>query len=419
MLAKPSLFFGLVLILASSLATADDDALRYSLASVAKNQRLESFEVSNKTLTDLKIPGPWSVKQETLHGGKQEGVHRVTIDNGKLKIVVIATRGMSVFEVRHGDLRLGWDSPVKELVHPNLINLERRGGLGWLEGFNEWMVRCGLEFAGHPGMDEFIDNTGATQQMNLTLHGKIGNIPASEVELLIDRKPPHRIRLRGTVHERSFYGPKLELVAEISTEPDADTFRITDQVTNHGATDQEFQLIYHANYGRPLLEQGSKAIVAAERIAPMNDHAAPAISGYAEYVGPTKCFIEQVYLVHPLSDADGRTQIVLKNAAGDRASSIAWNVRELPYLTIWKNTAAVEDGYVTGLEPATGFPYNRRVERKAGRLAKLSPGQQRSFTLDFGLHLGADAVSQAESAVTKLTAGREPILEKSPPKIPE
>ena len=52
------------------------------------------------------------------------------------------------------------DSPVKEVVHPSHIDLESRGGLGWLEGFNEWMVRCGLEFAGHPGTDQFINNTG-------------------------------------------------------------------------------------------------------------------------------------------------------------------------------------------------------------------------------------------------------------------
>ena len=51
-------------------------------------------------------------------------------------------------------------SPVEEIVHPKYIDLESRGGLGWLEGFNEWMVRCGLEFAGHPGEDTFTTNTG-------------------------------------------------------------------------------------------------------------------------------------------------------------------------------------------------------------------------------------------------------------------
>ena len=79
----------------------------------------------------------------------------LTLDNGKLKITVIPTRGMGILDVKMDSVRLGWNSPVKEVVHPSHIDLESRGGLGWLEGFNEWMVRCGLEFAGHPGTDQF------------------------------------------------------------------------------------------------------------------------------------------------------------------------------------------------------------------------------------------------------------------------
>ena len=36
-----------------------------------------------------------------------------------------------------------------------------------IEGFNEWMARCGLEYAGHP-KDEFITNTGYMGQMDLS-----------------------------------------------------------------------------------------------------------------------------------------------------------------------------------------------------------------------------------------------------------
>ena len=151
-------------------------------------------------------------------------------------------------------IRLGWDSPVKEIVHPSYINLESRSGLGWLEGFNEWMVRCGLEFAGHPGTDQFLDNTGSPATLNLTLHGKIQNIPASDYRIIIDPEPPHRIRVRGTVCEKFFYGPKLKLVTEISTLPGSNKFQISDQLTNEGAFAQ-FQLIYHGNYGSSILEK--------------------------------------------------------------------------------------------------------------------------------------------------------------------
>ena len=60
-------------------------------------------------------------------------------------------------------------------------------------------------------------------------------------------------------------------------------------------------------------------------------------------------------------------------------TSVRWNLSELPYLTVWKNTAAQEDGYVTGIEPATGYPFNRKVERKYGRVPMIQPGETRSL----------------------------------------
>ena len=39
------------------------------------------------------------------------------------------TRGMGLKEVKAADLRLGWDSPVKEVVSPAFHRSESRGGL--------------------------------------------------------------------------------------------------------------------------------------------------------------------------------------------------------------------------------------------------------------------------------------------------
>lgn len=315
-----------------------------------------------------------------------------------------------------GDVRLGWDSPVKEVVHPQFINLQSRGGLGWLEGFNEWMVRCGLEFAGHPGKDKFINNVGDEAEMELTLHGKIGNIPASEVEVVIDRAPPHRIRVRGRVDERMFYGPKLELWTEISTEPGGSTFRIVDTINNHGAFEQEFQLIYHANYGPPLLEKGARFVGAVTRVTPFNALAAKAVAQYDVYAGPVKGFIEQVYCLHPLADEHNQTVVLLHNAAADRAVSMAFSVDQLPYLTLWKNTTALEEGYVTGLEPGTGFPYNRRVERQFRRVPKLKPGESRQFAIEYAIHSGKEQVQGAVERVKRIQAGRKTQVDTEPAK---
>ena len=392
-------------IMLLSSVTATRQSGRFLLTSAEQNLDVASWEISGRD-TGIATETPWSVRKQRLSGGRQDGVDLVTIDNGRLTMTIVPTRGMGILRVVIGDLRLGWDSPVREVVHPKYVNLSARGGLGWLEGFNEWLARCGLEWAGHPGRDTFVNNVGEPAEMDLTLHGKVENIPASEVEVLIDREPRPRIRVRGRVDERAFYGPKLELWTEVSTEPGATTFRIDDALTNRGAFDQESQVIYHANYGPPLLAAGSRFVAPARQVTPFNAHAAKEVATYAEYGPPTVGFIEQVYNVHPNAGADGRSLVMLRNAAGNRAVSMGFALTELPYFTLWKNLTALEEGYVTGLEPGTGFPYTRRIEREAGRVPKLKPGETRRFSIDVGLHTTGAEVTRVEERIARIQNGR-------------
>ena len=386
---------------------------RQILTSTERNIWLDNWEVT-ETDVGWESSSEWSVRKQTLHGGKQDGVDLITVDNGALRLIVIPTRGMGVLSVDGAGVHLGWESPVKEVVHPRHVNLHSRGGLGWLDGFNEWMVRCGLESAGHPGKDKFITNTGDEAEMDLTLHGKIANIPASEVTVLIDDNPPYRIRVRGRVDERMFYGPKLELWTEISTIPGSLEFRIEDTITNHGGYDQEFQLIYHANYGAPLLDKGSAFLAPVKRVTPFNDHAAKSVNRYEEYQGPTLGFVEQVYCLFPLSDRQGRTLIMLRNSAGNQGVSMSYNTGNLPYLTQWKNTNSRAEGYVTGLEPATGFPFNRSVERKFGRVPKLKPGEKRTFAIDFALLANERQIEETTRKIRRIQGNQAPQIDTKP-----
>jgi hypothetical protein len=96
---------------------------------------------------------------------------------------------------------------------------------------------------------------------------------------------------------------------------------------------------------------------------------------------------------------------------------MAFPIEQLPYVSLWKNTSALEEGYVTGLEPGTGFPTNRRLERKAGRVPKLKPGAEVSFTIDFALLSGKDEVSRAAAQIARIQAGRPTQLDAEPAKI--
>jgi hypothetical protein len=93
---------------------------------------------------------------------------------------------------------------------------------------------------------------------------------------------------------------------------------------------------------------------------------------------------------------------------------MVYPVSELPYLALWKNTNAESEGYVTGLEPGTGFPNNRRVERKFGRVPKLAQGESYSAEINFTIHVSADAVGAVADRITTLQGGVQPVLDDHP-----
>lgn len=408
--------FLLAFLLALAAANvAHAQAYHKVLISAAKNLSTPDEVLLGKDITpDCKIP--WSLRKTTLRGGKQDGVELLILDNGKMQIVLIPTRGMGILSVTMGDLKLGWDSPVKETVHPKFINLQARAGLGWLEGFNEWLVRCGLENVGQPGTDEFINNTGAKSTMELTVHGKIANIPASEVEVIVEKRSPYRITIRGVVHERMLFGPKLELVAELSTEPGAAKFRVQDTVTNRGAQTQEFQVLYHLNYGKPLLEEGTKFVAPLKKVTPFNANAAKDVAEYDTFAGPKAGYVEQVYLMKPLADDSGHSKVLLHNADKSRGVLMTYSARELPYLTLWKNTGAIADGYVIGVEPGTSYPNHRKTERQAGRVPKLAAGASHTMHLEFTLLERKYWITQALSQIELLQQMQPLVVEKEPQK---
>ena len=141
---KTSISLALALLILGSCAEGKPPEEPKAENARARQGPIETID-SSTGHKDKTFASEWSVTKTVLKGGKQEGVELLTLDNGKLEITVIPTRGMGILDIRMGDVRLGWDSPVKEVVHPSHIGLESRGGLGWLEGFNEWIEPLEIE----------------------------------------------------------------------------------------------------------------------------------------------------------------------------------------------------------------------------------------------------------------------------------
>lgn len=357
--------------------------------------------------SELNIQGkPFSIEQKVLHGGKQEGSKLLVIrSQDGLTITLIPTRGMNLLRVEGFGTRLGWDSPVKEVVNPAFINLESRNGLGWLEGFNEMMVRCGYEWTGHP-----VNDKGRIY----TLHGKAGNTSVSQLEVEVADAAPHEIRIRGLIKESTFKKADLQTWTELRYVPGSNQFSLHDVLTNHSDYPHDYEIIYHSNFSTPILEEGARFMAPMSGISPFNDYAKAGLKNWQTYQGPTKDFDEMVFNIKPLSDKNHQTVAAVVNKAGNKGASIQFDTQQLPLLTLWKNTDTLKQGYVTGIEPGTNYAYPVTIEREQKRVKQLAPGASATFDLTYTLLHNSDQVNAVEKRI-KAIQGDTKIEEDSTP----
>lgn len=346
-------------------------------------------------------PDRWRVVTRTLRTGLSQGVELIEIDNGRLRVAIVPTRGMGIWRAWADGLELGWKSPVRGPVHPCFVPLAEPSGLGWLSGFDELVCRCGLESNGAPDFDE-------RGILRYPLHGRIANRPARRVELIVDDSAG-TISLSGVVEETRFHFCKLRLCTTYTTRFGTTRVSWRDEVENFSASPAGIQMLYHTNIGQPQLDAGSQLIAPYSQVAPGD---APTVAtgsfDWQNYSAPRAGFAQQVFQLDLLSDAAGQTLVLLKNSAGSSAVRLDFNTRQLPCFTLWRNLVAEVDGYVTGIEPATNFPNPRTVEEEAGRVVQLPPGATWHAELSLDWLLEPTAIAAAEHKIAELQGSHMP-----------
>jgi galactose mutarotase-like enzyme len=371
--------------------------------------REQDLYVEQLALGPDNVGGPasgYAVTKRTLRAGLRHGVDVIEVHNGTFRFVVIPTRGMGIWRASLGQLHLGWNSPVEGPIHPAFVRLWEPSGLGWLDGFDEMLVRCGLESNGAPEFDQ-------KGRLVHPLHGKIANIPAHKVEVAIDGEMGE-IAVSGTVDEARLFGNKLRMVSTVTTQVGRPGMTVADTITNISAEKGELELLYHINFGPPLLGPGAKVVLPAAKVAPRDEVAVGNLPEWDTYGPESPGSAEAVFFVELAGENDGRTQALLRNAAGNQAVSLRFSRNQLPCFTLWKNRQAAADGYVTGLEPGINFPNVKSFEKQQGRVAVLQPGESRRFEIDIEVYTDADAVAAAEEVVAGIQQNYTPEVLKQP-----
>ena len=385
----------------------------WTLTDVSQRVYVDRLDL-NPSAVAVPAEAAWSIRKRSLRGGLCDGVDLIEVDNGALSFTLVPTRGMGLWKGAYRGVGLGWQAPVAGPVNPWFVNPLDQGGLGWLKGFDECIVRCGLSSNGPPCTDVVPDNNGNPAKVSLTLHGRIANLPANRVEIQIKPGPPTELTVIGVVDESMLFCPQLRLVTRISTVVGSNRVAITDRIINLREVPDEVELLYHCNFGAPILEAGARLVAPSLEVAPRDARAAEGIGSYVTYPGPTPGFVEQCYWHDLAAAADGMTLAMLRNAEGDQGVVMRYRKDQLPAFAQWKNTVGEREGYVTGLEPGINFPNPKTFEREQGRVARLQPGASYSSDLVMEVHDRADGVAGVEAEVKALLQGRAPVVHPRP-----
>lgn len=315
--------------------------------------------------------GKISTRYGIFSGGASDGVEVIEVATGSVRALILPTRGMGLWKVEKDGVDFTWDSPISGPIHPSLVPVFDPNGIGWLEGFDELVVRCGLESNGAPEYDP-------AGHLLYPLHGRIANLPAQSLSIEYD-EASGRLDVIGEVLESRLFIKRLRLRSRIRFHAGSAEISLLDDVTNDLSKPATMQLLYHINLGQPILEAGSVLEVPVATLAPKDELSAKEIDQWNQFNGPETGYAERVYFAELKSDDTASTTALLRNANQTRGFAVSFNTAKLPRFILWKNTAAVSDGYVVGLEPATNFPNTRSFEQSQGRVLELQPEETVSF----------------------------------------
>lgn len=311
-------------------------------------------------------------RASVLASGLARGVEAVDVKTGTgFEFTVLPGRALDVAWASYRGMPLGYIAKTGVVAPAFFVE---RGATGFLRNFFAGlMTTAGLSNTGGP-----TEVDGA----EFGLHGRIANIPAEDVGVTQQWVgDDYQIRVAGTVRQATVFGESLILRREISTSLGANALTVRDTVENASFRPEPLLLLYHCNFGYPMVSAASRLHVTPGGVAPRDGNAAAGIATHREFGDPQPGYVEQCFYHRP--DAKGGSAYAaLFNEELGVGAYVRYRTDTLPLLVEWKMLG--EQEYVVGLEPSTSLLDGRAELLRRNEAPLLAPGETRSFEVEIG-----------------------------------
>ncbi len=327
------------------------------------------------------------IETSILDNGAGRGTRIAWINTGTgLRVKVVIDRAMDIAEAFYKEHSLAWLSHGG-VTYPQPFSDK---GIDWLRTFGGGLLTtCGLTHAGGPESDQHGDRG---------LHGLISNQPAEIISVVQPdlRAGKLEMSITGIIRETRPFGPSLELKRTISATLGSSAIRIHDEVMNRANTAAPHMLLYHFNFGYPLVDEGTDLLWNGKwfpRNGPENASIFKEGNNFKKCQGPIDEHLgggEEVVLVDIDADASGQSVVGLHNAKLGIAVSMKYDKDQLPWFANWQHWGKGE--YVTGMEPTTHPLSGQAKAREDGTLIFIEPGEHREYDIELEILSEEEAV---------------------------
>jgi hypothetical protein len=154
--------------------------------------------------------------------------------------------------------------------------------------------------------------------------------------------------VEADIRQSSVFGENLLLHRRIESPIGSTRFTVRDRVTNEGVAATGHMMMYHANMGWPLVNEGAEFRVQSSDVLPRDEPSRTGLSQWSRIEAPRPDRAEEVF-VHSFEPGTGVTTATLSNPKLGIALDVSFDTAQLPWLCQWKLMR--EHSYVVGIEP--------------------------------------------------------------------
>ena len=327
-----------------------------------------------------------STRLVTLDEGPERGVRVIEFRNAAgLEMGVLVDRGFDIAWCRVNGRSLAWHSPTG-FTGPWY---REPSGIGFLRSFGGGLLTtCGLDHILFPE-DDPLDtyNFPGRDKTSYGLHGRVGSTPASSFRHGLEDGTPPILVASGTVRQTGALAENLVLERRISVPLDENRIEIVDTVRNEGWLPTPHMILYHMNFGAPLLGPETEFVGQVEEVVFRSPTAeSEADDVYRRFQAPTAGFAEQAFQHQMRPNEDGLVEVSLVNLSDEERPwgvTLSYDAEQLPAFIQWR--LLDRGAYVVGLEPSTNGLGGRVDARSKGTLRILEPGAERHYRLSLSV----------------------------------